>query len=73
MLLRPVNRYALRLAGRADVLSAHDALVRLVGSGVSHLDEVQEDGGEAWFVLSDLDANWWEVTSSSEPNLLALG
>ena len=73
MLLRPVNRYALRLAGRADVLSAHDALGRLVGSGVSHLGEVQEDGGEAWFVLSDLDANWWEVTSSSEPNLLALG
>lgn len=71
--LRPVNRYALRLSGRADVLAAHDALGRLVGSGVTHLGGLQEDGGEAWFVLADLDANWWEVTSSSEPNLLALG
>ena len=72
-LLRPVNRYALRLGNRADVLSAHDALGRLAGSGVSHLGDVCEEGGEAWFVLADLDANWWEVTSSAEPNLLALG
>ena len=72
-LLRPVNRYALRLGNRADVLAAHNALGRLVGEGVSHLGDVCEDGGEAWFVLSDLDANWWEVTSSAEANLLALG
>ena len=71
--LRPVNRYALRVASRSAVLAAHDALARLVGLGVTSLGEVREEQGEAWFVLADLDANWWEVTSSSEPNLLALG
>ena len=72
-LLRPVNRYALRLAGRTEVLAAHDKMGPLVGAGVTHLGDVREDGGEAWFLLADLDANWWEVTSSQEPNMLALG
>ncbi len=70
--LRPVNRYTLKLASCADVLAAHDALGRL-SDGVTELGEPRDDGGETWFLLSDLDRNWWEITSSSEPNPLALG
>ncbi len=66
--LRSVNRYTLKVGSRADVLEAYDALGRL-GEGVAELREPQEEFGEAWFVLADLNGNWWEVTSSGEPNL----
>lgn len=69
--LRPVNRYALKLASPAAVLAAHDALGRL-GPDVADVGELREESAEAWFVLADLNGNWWEITSSSEPNLLAL-
>ena len=69
--LRPVNRYTLKLASRADVITAHEALGRL-GPAVTELGELREDNAEAWFLLADLDRNWWEITSSSEPNPLPL-
>ena len=69
--LRPVNRYALKLANPAAVLAAHDALGRL-GPGVADLGEPREESAEAWFLLADLNGNWWEITSSSGPNLLPL-
>ena len=69
--LRPVSRYTLKLPTRADVLAAYDALAKL-DDGVTDLREPREDGNDAWFILSDLNCNWWEVTSSAEPNLLAL-
>ncbi len=70
-LLRPVNRYALKVEGRSDVLRAYDAFEREEW-GAGELREPQEESGEAWFALSDLNGNWWEVTSSSSPNLQAL-
>ena len=66
-----MNRYTLKLANRADVIAAHEALGRL-GSAVTELGELREDNAEAWFLLADLDRNWWEITSSSEPNPLAM-
>lgn len=70
--LRPVNRYTLALSGSADVRAAYDRL-RTLDSGAVSLGELREEGGDAWFVLSDLDRNWWEVTSSAEPNLSPTG
>ena len=66
-----MNRYTLKLASRANVIAAHEALGRL-GSAVTELGELQEDNAETWFLLADLDRNWWEITSSSEPNPLPL-
>jgi catechol 2,3-dioxygenase-like lactoylglutathione lyase family enzyme len=65
--LRPVNRYTIKLGARADVASAYDHMGKLV-SGVTELGDLHEANGDAWFALADLDHNWWEVTSTAEPN-----
>ena len=31
--------------------------------GVTELEEIQERSGGVSFLLSDLDANWWEISS----------
>lgn len=69
--LRPVNRYTLTLANEESVRTAHAKLGE-TGWGISELHELNASGNEAWFVLADLDRNWWEITSSTEPNHLAL-
>ena len=70
--LRPVNRYTLKVASARDVLAAYDG-IRGLGYGVTEVGTLREADGEAWFVLSDLDRNWWEVTSTAVPNRAAEG
>jgi catechol 2,3-dioxygenase-like lactoylglutathione lyase family enzyme len=65
--LRPINRYTLKVATAADVLDAYDKLGKL-NAGVNRLCHLKEDSGEASFIFSDLDHNWWEITSTAEPN-----
>lgn len=65
--LRPVNRYALKVTTAADVRNAYDNLGNLQ-SGVTKLCDLKEADGEACFIFSDLDHNWWEITSTEEPN-----
>ncbi len=66
--LRPTNRYTLKIANRSEVIAAHHAL-SIDGKGVSELGELIDDGSECWFLLSDPDYNWWEITSAELPNL----
>ena len=68
--LRPANRYTLKLANAGEVRAAYDDLGKLEG-GITQLCELHEKGGEAWFILSDLDKNWWEVTSTAVANRTA--
>ena len=63
--LRPVNRFTLKLTSPSAVAKAHERLGRLE-SGVTELGELEESSGEAHFLLSDLDSNWWEITSTAE-------
>jgi catechol 2,3-dioxygenase-like lactoylglutathione lyase family enzyme len=65
--LRPINRYTLKLSTAKAVLTAYDRLAKLI-SGVPKLCDIKESNGEAAFVFSDLDRNWWEITSTAEPN-----
>jgi catechol 2,3-dioxygenase-like lactoylglutathione lyase family enzyme len=65
--LRPVNRYTLKVATAKAVCNAYDKLAKL-SSGVPKLCDLTEANGEAFFLFSDLDHNWWEITSAVEPN-----
>ncbi|MBL75940.1 MAG: hypothetical protein CL763_03340 [Chloroflexi bacterium] len=57
-----------KIANRSEVIAAHHAL-SIDGKGVSELGELIDDGSECWFLLSDPDYNWWEITSAELPNL----
>jgi len=65
--LRPVNRYTLKLESANAVRAAHDGLAKL-DAGVTKLGNLAESGGDAHFIFSDLDYNWWELTSTEAPN-----
>jgi catechol 2,3-dioxygenase-like lactoylglutathione lyase family enzyme len=65
--LRPVNRYTLKVASTAAVRDAYDKIGKLT-SGITQLCDLKEADGEACFILSDLDRNWWEITSTAKPN-----
>ena len=70
--LRSVNRYTLALRASADVRTAYERLGAL-GPRVAALGALHEEAGDAWFLIADLDRNWWEITSSAEPNLSPAG
>jgi catechol 2,3-dioxygenase-like lactoylglutathione lyase family enzyme len=59
--LAPANRFTLKLAGADAVEAAH----RELGSakGVTELFELQTRANGASFLFSDLDRNWWEVST----------
>jgi catechol 2,3-dioxygenase-like lactoylglutathione lyase family enzyme len=63
--LSPANRFTLTMADAAAVESAHRELGALVNRGVSDLLDLEERGGRASFLFSDLDRNWWEVTAEA--------
>lgn len=57
--LAPVNRFTLKLPSPEAVKAAHRELTAL--RSITGLHEVRERNGEASFLFSDLDRNWWEV------------
>jgi catechol 2,3-dioxygenase-like lactoylglutathione lyase family enzyme len=59
--LAAVNRFTLKMAGPEAVKGAHRELAAV--KSIADLQPVQERPGEAWFVFSDLDRNWWEISS----------
>lgn len=65
--LRSTNRYVIKLGSRAEVIAAYNQL-SAEPKGISQLSELSDDDKESWFLLSDPDKNWWEITSSSLPN-----
>lgn len=61
--LTPANRFTLTLENREAVKAAHGELSRLVNRSVFNVIDVKEVEGRSSFLFSDLDRNWWEVTS----------
>ena len=62
--LAPVNRFTLQLASKADVEQAHrDFAAAGKSIGIAELGKLETDGGKSNFIFSDLDKNWWELTT----------
>jgi hypothetical protein len=59
------QRFVLALESASKVEEAHHRFSDSAETlGVSTLDPVQRSGDVASFILSDLNRNWWEVTSA---------
>jgi catechol 2,3-dioxygenase-like lactoylglutathione lyase family enzyme len=67
--LSPLQRYTIAVESRAALAEAHRWLKqdgeRL---GVTELEDIKESANAASFLLSDLDRNWWEISSSVSKN-----
>jgi len=62
--LAPVNRFTLQLASKAEVEQAHrDFAAGGESIGITELGKLETDGGKSNFIFSDLDKNWWELTT----------
>ena len=62
--LAPVNRFTLQLRSAGEVEQAHrDFVVRGKEVGIADLGKLDNANGKANFIFSDLDKNWWELTS----------
>ncbi|HEY7168174.1 MAG TPA: VOC family protein [Candidatus Binatia bacterium] len=62
-LLSPVNRFTLKLASGEEVADAHkDFSTTGKQKGITDVWQLQENGRVS-FIFSDLNKNWWEVTS----------
>jgi catechol 2,3-dioxygenase-like lactoylglutathione lyase family enzyme len=62
--LAPVNRFTLQLGSAAEVQQAHrDFATTRAHLGLTELGKLKESGGKAYFIFSDLDKNWWELTN----------
>jgi len=64
--LGPVNRFTLQLATSAEVEEAHRAFaVNKKKLGIAELGTLENIDGRTNFIFSDLDSNWWELTSGA--------
>lgn len=60
------SRFTLTVASAAAVEEAHREFAALGPSGgISELQDVRQQDGRAFFLLSDLDRNWWEITAKA--------
>ncbi|HEX7229674.1 MAG TPA: VOC family protein [Candidatus Binatia bacterium] len=63
--LRPVNRFTLQLESQAAVEQAHHEFAAQGESiGITELGALETDNDKAHFIFSDLDKNWWELTTN---------
>jgi catechol 2,3-dioxygenase-like lactoylglutathione lyase family enzyme len=63
-LLTPLQRYTITVESVAAVAEAHRWLKECAeDAGVTELRELRDTGSTLSFMLSDLDKNWWEVSS----------
>ena len=59
------QRFVLALESASEVEEAHRWLSNFAQTlGLSTLDPIQSSNDVAWFIFSDLNRNWWEVTSA---------
>lgn len=62
--LSPANRFTLRVASPEEVVEARrDFAASGAKIGITEFGDLKEADGRASFIFSDLDRNWWEVTS----------
>jgi catechol 2,3-dioxygenase-like lactoylglutathione lyase family enzyme len=65
--LAPVNRFTLQMAAAAQVEEAHrEFAAHGKEIGIADLGKLDSANGKANFIFSDLDRNWWELTSGAE-------
>lgn len=65
--LAPVNRFTLRLASPEAVEDAHREFAASGKNlGITELWELEQKGGQASFIFSDHDRNWWEAMATVE-------
>jgi catechol 2,3-dioxygenase-like lactoylglutathione lyase family enzyme len=62
--LAPVNRFTLQIGSAAELEQAHHEFeTKWNQLGVIELGKLENANGKANFIFSDLDKNWWELTS----------
>ena len=62
--LAPVNRFTLQLGSKAEIEQAHRDFAAAGDSmGITELGKLEANGDQPHFIFSDLDKNWWELTS----------
>lgn len=62
--LAPENRFTLQLGSAAEVEQAHEQFTRRKSElTINELGKVENLAERARFIFSDLDKNWWELTS----------
>lgn len=59
--LRPANRFTLTLASAKEVEQAHAELRST--KDVTQVQPLERRDGGAWFLFSDLNRNWWELSA----------
>ena len=64
--LAPVNRFTLQMATAAQVEEAHREFAATGKEiGIADLGKLNSANGKPNFIFSDLDKNWWELTSGA--------
>jgi catechol 2,3-dioxygenase-like lactoylglutathione lyase family enzyme len=62
--LAPVNRFTLAMASVPEVEQAHhEFAMNKQAIGITELGDIHRANGKVNFIFSDLDKNWWELTS----------
>lgn len=62
--LAPVNRFTLQLGAAVEVEQTHrDFATDGAQLGITELGKLENTNGKTNFIFSDLDKNWWELTS----------
>jgi catechol 2,3-dioxygenase-like lactoylglutathione lyase family enzyme len=62
--LAPVNRFTLAMGSAAEVEQAHhEFAMNKQAIGITELGDIHGANGKVNFIFSDLDKNWWELTS----------
>ena len=66
MIVAPVNRFTLQMGTSAEVETAHrEFAANGKETGITELGMLESTNGKANFIFSDLDKNWWELTSGA--------
>jgi catechol 2,3-dioxygenase-like lactoylglutathione lyase family enzyme len=64
--LAPVNRFTLAMGSVAEVEQAHhEFAMNKQAIGITELGDIHGANGRVNFIFSDLDNNWWELTSAA--------
>jgi catechol 2,3-dioxygenase-like lactoylglutathione lyase family enzyme len=64
--LAPVNRFTLAMGSVAEVEQAHhEFAMNKPAIGITELGDIHRANGKVNFIFSDLDNNWWELTSAA--------
>jgi catechol 2,3-dioxygenase-like lactoylglutathione lyase family enzyme len=62
--LSPASRFTLKLASTVGVVDAYrEFSSNGKDIGVMHYWDLEEENGRKFFIFSDINRNWWEVTS----------